>query len=712
MRCSVFSVWLAVILPAAAATTPVFQFSESWIDQVKAVRDPCDTPPCPVFYDVIPANSTSFKVTIPWNGVDPNSLDWDTPVSLRLGTWEFQRTLGEAGNFQPGVSNVTFVETGEDSAGRTITLSRVVVKWSGSSLVVTGYDKMLMSSIVAGDYLQMNATIRDWLPAEVSLGDFNYERNLFITGKASTRLATIGTGDAQYQDYLSTVTVSGSGDFTRPTARITYPVVTYPSTGLRWFSNSIAVRGTASDNSGVTAVLVRVGTNEFQTAAGTNAWTNIVALTPGTNVIQVKAIDADMNESAIVSTRVIFVVTNSLTLAIQPPGSGRVTGVKHGQILEVGRRYTATATPLGITNLFAGWTISQIPGWLGTNATLSFFMLSNMDLTANFAPNPYIARTATYRGLFMPESASELSRTNAGSAVVTLGSKGTFSGTIARANGSHTFTGTLNLAGAATVLAKRLGSAPLIVSLQLDVLGSDGITGTVSDGNWTSPLRAERSPATGLAGRYNFSLPGAAAPSTAPTNTSTGSVTVATSGTFTGSLALADATRVTLAGSITRTAEWPVFVPLYSGTGLMIGWVQFDTNAAPSSQLGTNILWFRPPQPAHKVYPTGFLLQTWLEGNRIIPVPAAKISSASVSTGTNPASAVSSTQNIAAKTTAPTTVPSVVYLAGTTTPIDPIDATVTVSGTDSWRWFIAVNFPEDGQSGILSPAGRMMGTSW
>ena len=422
MRCSVYFLWLAALLPAAAATTPVFQFSESWIDQVKAVRDPCDTPPCPVYYDVVPSNPMSFKVTIPWPGVDPNSLDWDTAVSLRLGDWQFQRILGEAGNFQPGVSNVTFVETGEDSAGRVITLSRVFVKWTASSLVVTGYDKMLVTSIVAGNHLQTNASIREWLPAEVTFGGFTYARNLFTTGKASTRFATIGTGDAQYQDYLSTVTVSGSADFSRPTARISYPVVTYPSTGVRWFSNNIAIRGTATDNSGVTAVFVRVNNEEFQTATGTNAWTNIVALAPGTNVIQVKAIDADTNESALVSTRVIFVVTNSLTLAINPPGSGRVTGVAHGQSLEVGRRVSRHSHAARHANLFAGWT----GDWPGSNPTLAFFMQSNMTLTANFAPNPFLSRVATYRGLFLPEYGGDVSRTNAGSVVITLGQQRQF----------------------------------------------------------------------------------------------------------------------------------------------------------------------------------------------------------------------------------------------------------------------------------------------
>ena len=615
MRCIIFSIWLAALLPAAAASAPVFQFNESWIDSVKAVRDPCDTPPCPVFYDIIPTDSMSFKVTIPWNGVDPNALDWGTAVSLRLGTWEFQRTLGEAGNFQPGVSNVTFVETGEDSSGRILTLSRVFVKWTGSSLVVTGYDKMLVSSIVAGDYLQTNASIRDWLPAKATFGDFTYERNLFINGKASKRWATIGTGDAQYQDYLSTITVSGSGDYTRPNARISYPIVTYPSTGLRWFSNSIAIRGTASDNSGVIAVLVRVGNGEFQTATGTNAWTSVVALTPGTNVIRVKAIDADTNESAIVSTRVIFVVTNSLMLAIQPPGSGRVSGLKHGQILEVGRRYTATATPLGITNLFAGWTSSQLSDWLGTNATLSFSMLSNMDLTANFAPNPFLARVANYRGLFLPESTGDFSRTNVGAVQLTLTSKGGFSGKVVRAHTTHAFTGTFDLSGAATVVAKRLYSPPLTVLLKLDLTGNDGVTGLVTDGVSVSPLRAGRIAAAGLAGRYNFLLPGSDNPTVAPGGSGAAAAIVAANNSLTASGYLGDGTPLATAAYLTRTGEWPLFAALHSGRGFVAGWVQFDTNAQPMLT-GTNILWLKPPVPTSRVYPAGFLFQTRLLGAR------------------------------------------------------------------------------------------------
>ena len=611
MRFSYYSLSLALLLPAGAATLPVFQFNESWIEQVKAVRDPCDDPPCPVFYDLVANNSASFKIIIPWGGFDPSSLRWDTEFSLRLGGWQFQGTLGEDPNFAPGATAATFAESGEDAAGRTVTLSRISLKWTATSLVVSGTDRALVASIVAGNHLDTNARFREWVPMEMRLGNFSYARNLFTTGTASVRTTAAGTGDARQEYFPSRVVVSGSADFAGPAISISYP-----RSGQRWFSDSIAIRGTARDNSGVTAVLMRINNGEFQTAAGTNAWTNLVALVPGTNVIQVKAIDADANESRLVTTRVIFVVTEALTLAINPPGSGRVTGVAHGQSLEVGRAYRATATPLG-TNLFAGWT-GDCPG---SNATLSFFMQSNMTMTANFAPNPFLARIGTYRGLFLPDEGAEISRTNAGSVAITLARKGSFSGTIKRANLSHTFTGTFNLSGAATVLAKRRGAPPLTLSLQIDVDGTGGVTGTVSDGIWTSPLRAERIAAASLAGRYNFVLPGATDPTPAPTNASTGSITVAANSAYTGRLTLADASRVVLSGSLTRTGEWPLFLPLYSKGGFLAGWVNFDTNVVPTSLTGANILWLRPPQSTSKSYSAGFLHQTPLEGARVMPVP-------------------------------------------------------------------------------------------
>ncbi len=607
MRCSVFSLWLALLLPAGAATTPVFQFNESWVEQVKAVRDECDTLPCPVYYDLVANNSASFKLTIPWAGFDASTLNGDTMFSLRLGDWQFQRTLGEALNFQPGATNATFVETGEDAAGRAVTLSRVFVKWTASSLVVTGYDRALIPSIVAGNHLDNNGSFREWVPGEVMLGDFDYARQIFTTGTASVRTVTAGTGDARQQYFLSTVTVSGSADFTRPTATITYPL-----SGLRWFSNSIALRGTARDNSGVTAVLVRVGNGEFQTATGTNAWTNLVALAPGTNVIQVKAIDADTNESALATTRVIFVVTNALTLAIHPPGSGRVTGVAHGQSLEVGRAYRTAATPLGITNLFAGWT----GDWPGSNATLAFVMQSNMTLVANFAPNPFLARVATYAGLCQPELGGEVTRTNVGAVQLTLTSKGGFSGKVVRAHGTHTFTGTFDLSGAATVVAKRLYSPPITVALKLDVAGNDGVTGFVTDGVSTSPFRAGRVAASGLAGRYNFILSGSDNPASAPGGSGAAAAIVAASNTLTASGYLGDGTPLATAGYVTRTGEWPLFAALHSGRGFVAGWAQFDTNAQPTSLVGTNILWLRPPVPTSRVYPAGFFFQTRLTGAR------------------------------------------------------------------------------------------------
>ena len=124
------------------------------------------------------------------------------------------------------------------------------------------------------------------------------------------------------------------------------------------------------------------------------------------------------------------------------------------------------------------------------------------------------------------------------------------------------------------------------------------------------------------------------------------------------------------------------------------------------------LLWFRPPQPANKIYPAGFLLQTWLEGSRVVPVPAASLSSAAVSAPFSAAPIEGAASGITAAPVASSPQPSIAYSAGSTTPVGTGGATVFVSGPDPWRWFISVNFMDCEPSGILNPGGSMIGTRW
>jgi hypothetical protein len=254
---------------------------------------------------------------------------------------------------------------------------------------------------------------------------------------------------------------------------------------------------------------------------------------------------------------------------------------------------------------------------------LSFVMGSNMTLTANFVPNPFIARRGTYAGLFLPSGGvGASSKEDAGAFRLVLNGGGAFSGSILRAGSRHAFSGRFGLEGTATVTARSLGAQPLIVTLRLDVVGTAGVTGEVTDGVWTSEIRAGHVAASGLQGRYNLVIEGSGDSASAPGGAGVGAAFVAAGNSLVGSISLGDGTPLALGGVVTRDGGWPLFASLYGGRGFLLGWIQFDPATSPPTFAAESVRWMKNPIPAHAFYPGGFDFVTSLLGSRYTP-PAA-----------------------------------------------------------------------------------------
>ncbi|MCX6902631.1 MAG: hypothetical protein NTW03_03975, partial [Verrucomicrobia bacterium] len=120
----------------------------------------------------------------------------------------------------------------------------------------------------------------------------------------------------------------------------------------------------------------------------TNWWRLQQRLNPGTNWVFAYAADATGNLSAVVSNQVIYVLSDHLTLMTNPPAGGTVSGVANGQMLEINRGYSATAT----ANTAQGWAFTNWTGGtdagalaiLSTKPVLPFTMVSNYIVQANF----------------------------------------------------------------------------------------------------------------------------------------------------------------------------------------------------------------------------------------------------------------------------------------------------------------------------------------
>lgn len=99
---------------------------------------------------------------------------------------------------------------------------------------------------------------------------------------------------------------AGSGGGSADTAPPTLNILSPGSTIVSSYSATIAISGTASDNTGVTAVKWTTSTGSAGEAAGTTVWSAVVPLLVGDNMVTVRAYDAAGNSS----WRAITVVRN------------------------------------------------------------------------------------------------------------------------------------------------------------------------------------------------------------------------------------------------------------------------------------------------------------------------------------------------------------------------------------------------------------------
>jgi len=169
-----------------------------------------------------------------------------------------------------------------------------------------------------------------------------------------------------------------------------------------------------------------------------------------------------------------------------------------------------------------------------------------------------------------------------------------------------------------TVVRPNLSS--LIVTLQIDLSSTnDMVTGQVYSGIWTAALVANRAiyskanPPPEAGKKYTLVLPGSPQTLTEPGGDSFGTVLVDSAGTLTFSGKLGDGTAVSQKTFLSRQSVWPLYVSLYSGEGLIIGWVTL-TNLSTTDLVGT-VEWLKQARPFTSLYPSGFSIQSDVVGS-------------------------------------------------------------------------------------------------
>jgi len=366
----------------------------------------------------------------------------------------------------------------------------------------------------------------------------------------------------------------------------------------------LSVRGTAGGRNPLAQVAWAVGSSAFQPARGTKDWSADVPLGVGTNLVFAVAYDARTNASEVAVRKFVRLATSLLTLQVSGPGT--VTPNLNGASLIVGQSYALSAAPAP-RNLFAGWT-----GGIVTNATrLNFLMSSNLILQANFVTNPFIALKGQYRGLFGETNLA--SPSSSGAVTVNVTDRGTFTAVLRFGGKSVSLSGQFDLEGKASrqfELRSSQSTNQMTISLCLDVNdGTDLIAGQVSIADWTAQLLAYRSPSysqidpTPYAGRYTLFISGGTGRS-GPVGHGVAAILVSANGATTLAGTLADGTKVTQSGAVSRMGWWPFYVPLYGGKGSVLSWLTFTNDTADS--LFGECNWIKPGVPGDRLYPAGF----------------------------------------------------------------------------------------------------------
>jgi hypothetical protein len=181
----------------------------------------------------------------------------------------------------------------------------------------------------------------------------------------------------------------------------------------------------------------------------------------------------------------------------------------------------------------------------------------------------------------------------------------------------------LDADGRATNLIPRHGSIPVNVVWNLALDGSEQISGTISAETWSAELLGDRavfSAATNpcpMAGKYTLIFAGSSGATTSPEGDGFATALVDQNGLVTLKGRLAEASVVAQKVPLSRNGMWPLFVPLYSKTGAILSWVQFE-DLAESDFHGT-ATWLKPFVPLSLYFPAGFNIVTEISGSRFVP---------------------------------------------------------------------------------------------
>jgi uncharacterized repeat protein (TIGR01451 family) len=314
------------------------------------------------------------------------------------------------------------------------------------------------------------------------------------------------------------------------------------------------------------------------------------------------------------AANVILTDTLPDNLAVLSNSTGDVVGSTLTCPLGMLASHAATNVTVSVTSLASGL-FTNLVVVTTDSAQSSLAGNTNLLVTTVAATNANqytVAGVAgTYAGLFYDTNGVAL--TNAGFFTATLAKAGTFSSKYQFAGKSYTASGKFSSNGLYSASLTNKGAWLFSTRLQLDLAAGNRLTGFLSNAAWTAELNASRNiysktnPASqggSSSLKYTLLIPGIEQDTNQPWGSGYGTLTVNKTGTLSFAGVLADGAAVSQGSFLSPAGEWPLFAALYSGKGLLIGWITFATNE-PASDLSGLVAWIKPISTA-KYYPLGF----------------------------------------------------------------------------------------------------------
>jgi len=408
----------------------------------------------------------------------------------------------------------------------------------------------------------------------------------------------------------SVVVTNAYGAATSSVATLTVPTptVTIHASPAHVSDDTNLFTGTAFDRYGVSSVQWQINSNAWTSAvigSRLTNWSALATLQPGTNVFRAYSVDPLGNHSVTSSVTIFYLTRSTLTLLVN--GSGTISRRSLipfgppliGTNLVVGSNYSVTAIP-SVNNFFSNWTGSITT----TNNPLTFLMMSNMVLQANFVTNSFIGAAGAYVGLFYSSNSPGAESTGLLTDLIVKGS-GAYSGKLLLPGATYPVSGMFNLVGnSSNQITRATNLGPISLSLHLDWdIKPPLITGTVQgsdSGGWTSQLTNEIY-STGLgSAEYTMLVPAAA---DAPTNAPAGSGYALIADNL-GRTAIygvmADGAGFSQGVAVTENLKIPFFAPLYTNRGVVFGWLDLSGNSPTG-----NVTWVRESHSG-RLFTNGF----------------------------------------------------------------------------------------------------------